>query len=172
MRKISSDADLSQAAILLLCVFLYFLLSSRLRSLYHSPLIIFSVFLINFLATTFFFYLGAKIINREGNWSSFIMTFTYSLWPTLIWFITNSGLYYVLPPPRTLSVWGKSFSIVFIAFSISLLCWKIILVYLAIRFSGKLNFYRTVYLILLYLCWFIPYSILLYHLKLFRIPLI
>jgi hypothetical protein len=97
---------------------------------------------------------------------------SYSLFPTLIWFTTNSVLYRFLPPPRTISILGKAFSVLFLSFSISLLVWKLILVYLAIRFSSKLNFYNIVYIILLYLCIFIPYSLLLYHLKIFRIPFI
>jgi hypothetical protein len=33
---------------------------------------------------------------------SFIFTLSYSLFPTLIWFTTNSILYRFLPPPRTI----------------------------------------------------------------------
>lgn len=172
IRKISLDKDSLQTIIILFSILIYFIISSKLRTLYYSPFIIYLVFIINFFITTAFFHFGAKIIKSKSDWLSFVLTFSYSLFPTLIWFITSSGLYYVLPPPRTLSILGKSFSILFIAFSISLLCWKIILMYLSIRFSGRLNFYRTVYLMILYLCWFIPYSVLLYNLKLFRVPFI
>ncbi|OIP84403.1 hypothetical protein AUK04_02435 [Candidatus Roizmanbacteria bacterium CG2_30_33_16] len=172
IRKISLENDWLQAIIILFSILIYFTVSNKLRVLYYSPFIIYLVFVINFIISTCFFYYGAKILKSKVNWQSFVMTFSYSLFPTLIWFITSSGLYYVLPPPRTLSILGKSFSILFIAFSISLLCWKIILMYLSVRFSGRLNFYRTIYLILLYLCWFIPYSLLLYNMKLFRIPFI
>lgn len=172
IRKISLDNDSLQVIIILFSILIYFIVSNKLRTLFYSPFVIYFVFIINFITTIGFFYFGAKIIKSKSNWLSFTMTFSYSLFPTLIWFITSSGLYYVLPPPRTMSILGKSFSILFIAFSLSLLCWKIILMYLSVRFSGRLNFYRTIYLIVLYLCWFIPYSVLLYHLKLFRVPFI
>jgi len=172
IRKVCLDNDLLQAIIILFLILLYFIVSNKLRVLYFSPFVVYFVFIINFLTTTGFFYYGARILKSKTNYIPFFMTFSYSLFPTLIWFITSSGLYYVLPPPRTMSILGKSFSILFVAFSISLLCWKIILMYLSVRFSGRLNFYRTIYLMLLYLCWFIPYSVLLYNLKLFRVPFI
>jgi hypothetical protein len=81
-------------------------------------------------------------------------------------------LYILFPPPRFPTLLGKGFSIFFIAFSISLLIWKFILFYLALRFSTKLSFFRLIYLIFLYLTWFVPYSFLLYYFKIFRVPFI
>lgn len=172
LRKISLENDCSQIFIILFFVFFYFQLASSLRKTVISPNVIFVIFLINFFLTNLFFYFLAKLSNKEIKFKSFIFTFSYSLFPTLLWFITNSFVYYFLPPPRTLSILGKLFTFVFIAFSISLLAWKLILFYLSLRFSTKLGFYRILYLALLYLSIFIPYSILLYQLKIFRIPFI
>ncbi len=172
MRKISSEKDHSQIFIILFFVFIYFQLASKAKQLFLPSLLPPVFFLFHFSITILFLYSISRFISKSTKLDSFIFTLSYSLFPTLIWFTTNSVLYRFLPPPRTISILGKAFSVLFLSFSISLLVWKLILVYLAIRFSSKLNFYNIVYIILLYLCIFIPYSLLLYHLKIFRIPFI
>lgn len=177
MRKISLEKDYYQLLIITVLIFLYFKFIYFLRDEIYPATLIFLIFLFNFLLTVSFFYLLNKFTslnqNKKGiSFSSFIFTFSYSLFPTLIWFLSTSLLYIFLPPPRTLSLLGKGFSIFFIAYSLSLLIWKLILEYLAVRFSSKQNFLIIFYMIVLYLIWFIPYSIFLYHFKLFRIPFI
>lgn len=178
MRKISLEKDYYQPLIISVLVFLYFKFIYFLRDKPYPATLIFTIFLANFLLTVSFFYLLNKFFSsnknkKEISFFSFIFTFAYSLLPTLIWFLSTSILYLFLPPPRTFSLLGKGFSIFFIAFSLSLLIWKLILVYLAVRFSSKQNFFRIFYMIVLYLTWFIPYSIFLYqYKKLFRIPFI
>lgn len=141
MRKISTDRDFGQLGIILFLVFIYFFATEPLRYL---------VFLANFLLTVMFFYVMGRISKKETRLDSALLLFAYTLFPTLIWFAANAVLYNILPPPRTLSLLGKSFSIVYIAFSISLLCWKIILLYLASRFTIRQGFYRVMYTIVLY----------------------
>jgi len=177
MRKISLEKDHYQLLIITGLVFLYFKFIYFLRDKPYPATLVFFLFLFNFLLTVSFFYLFNKFFysdqnKKETSFSSFIFTFSYSLFPTLIWFLSTSVLYIFLPPPRTLSFLGKGFSIFFIAFSLSLLAWKLILVYLAVRFSSKQNFFKIFYMMVLYLIWFIPYSIFLYHFKLFRVPFI
>lgn len=172
MRKISLENDYWQIALIFLLVFLYFKFIYYIRPHFYPATFIFLVFLFNFFLTILFFYLLSLWINKDTKLSSFIFTFAYSLFPTFIWFIVNSFLYLFLPPPRTFSILGKLFSVFFITFSISLLFWKANLVYLSIRFSSKLNFYWIIYCLILYLCFFIPYSIFLYYLKIFRVPFI
>jgi len=175
MRKISLEKDYYQLLIISGLVFLYFKFIYFLRDKPYPATLIFLFFLFNFLLTTSFFYLINKFFNSKKNETSFfsyIFTFCYTLFPTLIWFLSTSMLYIFLPPPRTFSNLGKGFSIFFIAYSLSLLIWKLILVYLAVRFSSRQTFFRVFYMIILYLIWFIPYSIFLYQFKLFRIPFI
>ena len=169
MRKISLEKDYYQIGIIFLLVFLYFKFAYFLRDKPYPASLIFFIFLINFFLTTCFFYLLTK---KKAAFSSFIFTFSYSLFPTLIWFLSTSLLYVFLPPPRTFSLLGRTFSIFFIAYSLSLLIWKLILEYLAIRFSSKQNFLRIFYMIVLYLIWFLPYSVFLYYFSFFRIPFI
>ena len=175
MRNVSKERDLFQPVIILGIIFIYFKFIYYLRDKIYPATLIYLLFLTNFLLTVAFFYLLSKLFSKnkeEIKFLSFISTFVYSLFPTLIWFLSTSILYIFLPPPRTFSIIGKGFSIFFITFSLSLLIWKFILVYLAVRFSSKQSFFKIILMIALYLIWFIPYSILLYQFKLFRIPFI
>ena len=172
MRKISEEKDYGQVFIIFLTIFLYFKFAYFLRDKPYPATLTFLVFILHISLTAAFFYFLSKVSINKNKFSSFIFTMSYSLLPTLIWFASNSLLYVFIPPPRSISILGKGFSIFFISYSISLLAWKIILMYLALRFSTKLGFYRIVYMMLLFLLWFLPYSILLYHLRIFRIPFI
>lgn len=172
MRKISLEEDYNQVLIIFFIIFLYFEIANKIRAYTILPILTFLAFLINFFLMTLFFYAFGRVLSREIKYKSLIFTFSYSLFPTLIWFITSSLFYFFLPPPRTASFLGSLFSIFFIAFSLSLLFWKLILSYLALRFSLKLNFYYIIYLMLLFLLLFVPYSILMYHLRIFRVPFI
>lgn len=172
MRKLSLNFDYYQLAIIFLAVFSYFKWAYFLKDKPYPATVTFIVFLINFFITVLFFYFLGKIFEKQASLSSLIFAFSYSLFPTLVWFGVTSVLYLFLPPPRTMSILGRGFSIFFLAFSLSVLIWKLILTYLSIRFSLKLGFYKIFYLITLYLCLFLPYSIVLYRLKLFRVPFI
>lgn len=175
MRKISLEKDYWQPGIIVGLILIYFKFIYYLREKMYPATFIYMSFIINFLLTVIFFYFLSKLLSKnkkEVIFSSFLFTFSYSLLPTLIWFLSTSILYIFLPPPRTFSLLGKGFSILFIAYSLSLLIWKFILVYLAVRFSSKLNFFRIIYMIIFFLIWFIPYSIFLYQFKIFRIPFI
>ncbi len=99
-------------------------------------------------------------------------TWSYTLLPTLIWFYTTLLFYFLLPPPRTASIYGQIFSIFYIAFSGSLLVWKLILVYLSIRFSLRIQLYRIIYYFLLYIAISAPLWILFYKVGVSRIPFV
>ncbi len=172
MRKISQERDYGQILILLFFALLYFQVASKAKQLFLPSILPPLIFLVHFSLTIFFFYGMSSLYNSSVKLRDFLFTLSFTLFPTLIWFTTNSLLYFFLPPPRTLSILGKAFSIFFISFSVSLLCWKLILFYLAIRFSSKLHFFNILYLIILYLCLFIPYSLILYHFRIFRVPFI
>ena len=172
MRKIAMEKDYFQIFIIFGLVLIYFLGANLFRGFRYAPILMFSFFLLNFFITVLFFTFVSSFFVSERPTRSLIFTLSYSLAPTLIWFISNSWFYYIIPPPRTISIPGMFFSIFFIAFSVSLLLWKIILFYLAIRFSTKLHFFRIVYFLVLYMCFFIAYSVGLYYLRIFRIPFI
>ena len=172
IRKISKEKDAYQIIIIFSLVFIYFLISSNIRDSSFSFLFPFLIFVINLLVSVLFFYFFSSIFSKKMSIRPYLFSFTYSLFPTLIWFIINSFLYVILPPPRTESFLGISFSILFVAFSLSLFIWRLILLYLSVRFSSRLDFNKILYMIFIYFCLFIPYSFFLYYFKIFRIPFI
>jgi len=172
MRNIALKGDYYQVVLIFLITFLYFLFSHSLRGVPFFAVFAYCIFVLLFLTTVLFFYLFSKPSKKEIQIDSFIFTFSYTLIPTLIWFYSNFLLFIFLPPPRTMSILGKGFSIFFIAYSISLLIWKLILIYLALRFSSRLGLYRIIYMFLIYAAIFIPLSLFFYYFKIFRIPFI
>lgn len=182
MRKINQEKDWLQVGIIFFLVYLYFIFASAIRNktinplvISHSSLLSFILFLLTFsLVVIFFNFLGWLMIKTKSSSTivPLIFSFSYSLLPTLIWFFSTSLFYLFLPPPRTFSILGKLFSLFFVTFSIVLLFWKTILFYLSLRFSLKLEFYQILYAVILFLIWFLPYSVLMYQLKIFRIPFI
>lgn len=172
MRKISEERDYGQIVVIFFFIYLYFTVANRFRPFDYDPILLYLVTIVTYIVSICFFYGMSWLVNRKAQLSSFVFTLGYGLIPTLLWFTINSFLYYLLPPPRTLSVSGKVFSLVFITFSISLLLWKVILLYLAIRFSSKLNLFKIVYFLLIYMCALAPYIIYLYLMGIFRVPFI
>ncbi|MFA5135801.1 MAG: hypothetical protein WC489_00225 [Patescibacteria group bacterium] len=172
MRRISLSSDLYQLIVILFLAFLYFLVSHLLRGDVIWGFLAYAMFLFLFFLTVLFFHLISSSFKVKADIKIFVYSFGYTLMPTLLWFATNLILFVILPPPRTMSILGKGFSIFFIAYSMSLLMWKFILIYFSLRFSYRLGLYRIIYAFLLYAVLFIPLSILLYHLKIFRIPFI
>ncbi len=172
MRKISFSYDTNQLAIILLFCFCYFLFSSQIRGNALYGVVLFFFFLLLLIGTTQFFYWFGKQFEVGISYRVVLFTYCYTLIPTLFWFLTNAILYVILPPPRTVSLLGKGFSLVYTTYSVSLLIWKVLLVYFSIRFSARLGVYRIIYLMILYLLMLVPISVLMYQLRIFRIPFI
>lgn len=172
MRKIVKEKDIVQVFFIFFLVFLYLKFAYFLKDNTYPASFLFLIFLLGFFMMVFFFYFLSKFFEKEAKFLPFLFGLSYSLLPTLVWFGTNSLLFLLLPPPRTTSIFGQSFSIFYLAFSISLLAWKLILVYLTIRFATGFSFWRIVYLFFLSLLVFFPYSIFLNSFNIFRIPLI
>lgn len=172
MRKISMETDYMQIVVIFLLICIYFFSANKFRPYDYEPGILFLLTFFHYAATVIFFYMAAIVMKKERDFTfqSFLFTFSYALIPTIIWFAVNSWLYAILPPPRTFSFMGKSFSLVYITFSTAMLAWKIILEYLAVRFATRFSFYSIVYSILFYLVAVIPYSLFMYSLRFFRIP--
>ncbi len=172
MRDIAQDDDMMQVLFIFLCIGVYFYFANNLRNYPHEPWILFFMTVFHYLLTVTYFALFMILSTKQHRVkiAPFMLLFSYALIPTLVWFITNSVLYALIPPPRTPSFLGKGFSLVYVSFSIGILFWKIMVTYLAIRFATGFRFFRIVYSMILYLIAVIPYSILLYSLQFFRIP--
>jgi len=168
MRKISLHSEYEELIPLYLLSFLFFLLSSQVRQNKMG----FISALTFYVMSIFFFSLFPGKDWFLKRLDKYIKTWTYTLVPTLIWFYSNIVLYVILPPPRTMSILGQGFSIFFLAFSVSLLVWKLILVYLSLRFSSRVAFIRIMYYILVYLIILIPLSLYFYQIGMSRIPFV
>jgi hypothetical protein len=171
MRSISQEKDVLQILVIFMVVFIYFHFADLQRPFNYPPFILFVIVLINILATAMFFYFISKFLgSKQKDINPYLYSFSYALIPTIIWFSVNVLLYVILPPPRLPSFNGKLFTVVYITFSVSMLLWKFILTYLAIRFSTRLKLTRVLYSLILYLLVIAPYTVLLYQFRLFRVP--
>ena len=172
MRAISQDTDIIQTMIILSGIVIYFFAANRFRSYEYHPALLSFITILHIMGTMLFFALFTSLSTKQTHthMRPFMMLFSYALIPTLMWFIINSWLFVLLPPPRTLSMLGKGFSILYMSFSVALLAWKMILMYLAIRYATGFQFFRIVYSLFIYLAIIIPYWLLLYSFGLFRVP--
>ena len=120
MRKISLEKDYYQPVLIIGIIFLYFKFVYYLRDKVYPATLIYLLFIIDFLLTVLFFYFLSKILSKNKKeiiFRGFFFTFSYSLLPTLIWYLTTSILYIFITPPRSFSILGKGFSIFFIAYN-------------------------------------------------------
>ena len=157
----------------------YFFLISPLKLHTFHPLLItfnasrlFTTTLFSFMLICFVLYLLAHVMGSKETFKNVLMGWGYSLIPTLIWFWVTSLAYVVLPPPRHPTLLGNLFSIVFVAFSISLFWWKGILYYLTLRLGLRLNLQRIIIISVIFLPSLFLYSIWLYRLGIFKVPFI
>lgn len=168
MRDISIHGGYGELSPIFFLTFLYFGIVGQIRQSQNSVL----VFLIFYIFSILFFTIlpgRDSVIKRLIKYTK---TWTNTLFPTLIWFYSNMFFYVILPPPRSMLFTGKAFSVFYIAFSVSLLIWKLILVYLSLRFSSRIPFLRILYYIILYITFIFPLSVLLYQIGISRIPFI
>lgn len=179
MREISKEKDGVQVGILFLIVLSYFAYSRTIRVGLHPFIVssttmqLFLYFIVTFLLVVgYFSKIGELLTKKPVVLSKLIMTFSYSLIPTIMWFFMTSTLYVILPPPRQITSLGKLFTVVFISVSIALLMWRFMLLYLSLRFSLKASFYQILTMIGIFLAWFLPFSYGMYLLNIFRIPFI
>lgn len=169
MRKVSNTFDIKQVLLIFFLVFMYFF---SVSFIYGNSIHSFLYFFISFLLTVLFFYLSGRVCRFPASFLSLVSTWSYSLLPTLIWFLLTASLFVFFPPPRTESFLGTLLSILFVGVSISLLLWKITLIYLAIRFSLKTNAIMTGFFMIIYGVWFLPYTYTLYVFSISRVPFI
>lgn len=151
---------------------IYFTLAQKIRGhFFNLSLALFGFVLTYFLVLTTLSFLGRKL-GGKGNWQNLFLPWTYSLLPTLLWFLTTSLFYVLLPPPRQLTLPGIIFSFVFVVFSVMLFFWKGMLYYLTLRFALKLSFGKIILLTLFFLPGAFVYSLIMYRLGIFRVPFI
>lgn len=179
-KKIVNQKKVLQALIILSVIPLYTAFSTPIKyGLKPGPVFLFLVFLRSTLWTlsTYFLacfalYLVSQKLTSKKNFLGFFSIWSFSLIPTYIWFFTTSFLYFLLPPPRTSNFEGIIFSLLFIAFSLSLLFWKLILYYLALRFAANLSLTQIITASIILFPLGSLYSLITYKLGIFKIPFI
>lgn len=180
LRRIVYEKRIFQAAILLLVVPVYTLLTTPIKYGISSGWLFLAfvflrstlwTYLTYFLACLAIYYLGYKL-GGEKNLIGLLSAWAFSLVPTYLWFFVTAALYILIPPPRTTSLYGYLLSVLFIAYSISLLWWKIILYYLTLRFACKLSLVKIVKISFILWPLGVIYSFLTYKLGIFKIPFI
>lgn len=174
-----SSGNLPQTVFIYFLIFIYFLLSSLLKNGLANPylltlrlnLLIFA-FLMGLATVLMLFYLGAKIFKTEFNLGRIFKLWSFSFWPTLIWFTFTSVMSVILPPPRSLTLMGKTYSFVYLALSLTLLFWKLILYYLTLRFALKFDLFKIIFYSFISFPILLGFSLLMYSLRIFKIPFI
>ena len=168
MRKISIEKGWQDCIWIAVMTILYFYITNTVRFWMNGFLGAAGLY----LGSILFLLLFPSPDKVKEKCIKIIKTWSYTLVPTLIWFYSTLIFYFLVPPPRTASLLGQVFSVFYIAFSISLLAWKLILVYLSIRFSLRAHIYRVIYYVLIYLAFSIPLWIFLYKSGISRIPFV
>lgn len=184
MRSISQRTYPTQIGIIAMCIYIYFVYASAIRTRTFDPVILsssslwtFIYFLLTFILVTGYFYFFGHVAQRfkkaqPSDYRVFVSLFAYSLIPTFLWFLATSTLFVLVPPPRGITLLGKAFSVIFIVYSITLLLWRFNLLYISLRFALKAKFYTILFAIGSFCAWFGLYAVLMYRLGIFRIPFI
>lgn len=166
--------ELAFAAVLL-CI--YFALASFVKVNAFRPFLLTRQFAVlyaaavaGFLAIVTVLWLCGRLLRQSVRLQPLAVAWGYTLVPTFVWFLATSLLYVILPPPRTTSVMGVTFSVVFLVFSATLLWWKIMLSYLTIRFALKLTLFQTIAVFCVVVPVIFAYSALMYRVGVFKVP--
>lgn len=157
----------------------YFANASLVKTAAFRPFLLTRQFIVlglaaggTFVLTSYLFWYFARRLGGTGLYRNLAVGWAYTLIPTLIWFWATSILYILIPPPRTASGAGIMFSILYLVFSATLFFWKMVLCYLAVRFSMRLDLGRILATTGLAGIFLVPYGILMYKAGIFKIPFI
>ena len=167
-----------QILIIHFLVFLYFFLSSIVKIGLRNPFLLTlkfnSLYLsayLGFVMMIALFFLAFRLFrSRDFSVNNMIVLWSYSLWPTLLWFFFTSFMYLLLPPPRSFTYPGKIYSLIYLAVSLTLLFWKLILYYLTLRFGLRFDLYRITVASLIIIPAVAAFSLFMYRISIFKIP--
>ena len=176
-RRIIKHGRVGEVVFIAAVMMLYFSLASLVKVASFRPFLLTQQFALLFWAATSgalisvgCIYLASRLLRVRIAFVTVLIAWSYTLIPTILWFLTTSLLYVILPPPRTTSALGMTFSLLFLIFSATLLWWKVTLCYLTLRFSLKLNLAKTVLVALLcapVLAW---WAVGMYRWGVFKVP--
>ncbi len=177
MRRIIDRGNAWDLAFIAAFVAGYFSLASFVKTAAFRPFLLTRQFVVLFAAAVVSYgvavglwWLLGRAIHAGGTLKRFAIGWGYTLVPTTYWFLVTSLLYIVIPPPRTTSTKGILFSMLYLVFSATLLTWKTMLCYLALRFGMRLTLGNILFVSAVGLPALGIYSIGMYQLGIFRIP--
>lgn len=178
-RKIAAKPNYPEFIYIVFIVEFYFAVASIVKVASFRPFLLTRQFIVLTLGAWSLFAgallaiaLGGLIFRVANPLKKIFLPWAYTLGPTFSWFLFTSLLYVLIPPPRTTSFWGITFSILYLVVSAVLLFWKIMLSYLSIRFAYKLDLFKisAVYTLLLLTTGILSYFM--YRFGIFKIPFI
>ncbi|OGG30435.1 hypothetical protein A3A63_03000 [Candidatus Gottesmanbacteria bacterium RIFCSPLOWO2_01_FULL_46_9] len=178
-RRIVEHGSLLELAYIGVVLTMYFVVASIVKTSLLWPFLLTRQFIVltsatalTFLFVVALFRIAGNLVGAKGTLRGLALGWGYSLLPTLAWFWMTSLLYIFLPPPRTTSSQGVAFSIVYLLVSATLLFWKVILSYLALRFSLRLDLGKIILVCAMVFPVLGFYTLLMYRLGIFRVPFI
>lgn len=178
-RRITDRGSLWELTYLGLVLALYFAVASLVKTAAFRPFLLTRQFVLlagsaafTYLTVVILMWEVGKLVGGKGTIRALLLGWGYTLVPTTLWFLATSILYVLLPPPRTDSLAGITFSVLFLIFSTILFFWKFMLAYLTMRFGLRLDLVRIVIVTLICMPLLGLYSMLMYRWGIFRVPFI
>ncbi|MBI4065067.1 YIP1 family protein [Candidatus Gottesmanbacteria bacterium] len=176
-RRIVDRGNLFELVYIVFLLLCYFAIASIVKTAAFRPFLLTKHFLILFgassltytISVTLLWQIG-KTVGGKGSLRRLMVSWGYTLVPTVMWFMMTSILYIILPPPRTTSVAGIVFSVLFLVFSTTLLFWKITLAYLTLRFGLRLDLLKIFIVTAIVGPLLALYSIWMYRMGIFKVP--
>lgn len=178
-RRIIENGRLSELPYIGLLLAFYFALASLVKTAAFRPFLLTAVFMklaiasgACFLLVVLTLWLAGRAVGGRGTLRGVVSGWAYTLVPTLLWFLATSILYVFLPPPRTESLPGIVFSLLYLVFSVMLFFWKITLAYLTLRFGMRLDLSKILTVAAISLPMAGLYSYIMYRFGIFKVPFI
>lgn len=158
---------------------LYFAIATIVRTPIFRPFFLTKHFLsvliaaiIGYLLISCSLWVIGRFLNGKGSFREMLLAWGYTLVPSVLWFLATSLLYVLIPPPRTTSLAGISFSILYLVFSATLFFWKVTLAYLSLRFGMRLDLAKITVVTAVTLPIIGLYSYAMYSLGIFKVPFV
>lgn len=178
-KRLSRTPQVIPATTLLLASSLYFIfraplilgLSSGLIPLIIQGVIGIIISISSYFLVTFLILSISRLFTKEPNtYLPIYATWIYSYIPTIFWFAATAIAFIALPPPRQHTLPGITFSVVYTVFSLTMLGWKLLLLWFTFRLAANLNHKQTFLAMCLLIPTLVIYSYFLLKLGLWRIP--
>jgi hypothetical protein len=176
-RRIADHGGFGELVYVAILLAVYFAFASLVKVASFRPFLLSRQFIVlasatgmTYLFAVALFWTAGKLVGAQGKLKSLAVLWGYSLLPTTFWFFVTSLLYVLLPPPRSTSVQGILFSVLFLVFSTTLLLWKMTIAYLSLRFGLRLDLRKILVILMIALPILGLYSYCLYRLGIFKIP--